>query len=83
LGQVVGTIQNDSGAYRAFWWKTPGPGTQLTDLTTMVLDGGLTPQSLGYTLTAAVAINDGAVIIGYGVRYGANVAWIIYPNCQE
>ena len=83
LGQVVGTIQNDSGAYRAFWWKTPGPGTLLTDLTTMALDSGQTPQSLGWTLTSSVAINDGGVMIGYGTRYGVANAWIIYPKCQE
>lgn len=81
--QVVGTIQNDSGAYRAFWWKTPGPGTQLTDLTTLPLDGGQTPQSLGWTLTSAAAINDGSVITGYGTKSGVNRAWILYPKCQE
>jgi probable HAF family extracellular repeat protein len=83
LGQVVGMIQDDSGAYRAFWWKTPGPGTQLTDLTTMVLDGGQTPLSLGWTLTSAVAINDGGVMIGYGIQNGVAKAWIIFPKCQE
>lgn len=83
LGQVVGKIQNDSGAYRAFWWKTPGPGTQLTDLTTMVLDGGQTPQSLGWTLTSAVAVNDGSIIVGYGLKSGSTRAWILYPKCQE
>ena len=83
LGQVVGKIQNDSGAYRAFWWKTPGPGTQLTDLTTMVLDGGQTPQSLGWALTSAVAVNDGSTIIGYGIQNGISKAWILYQKCQE
>jgi len=83
LGQVVGKIQNDSGAYRAFWWKTPGPGTFLTDLTMMLLDGGQTPQSLGWTLLSAVAINDGGVIIGYGTQSGTQKAWILYPKCQE
>jgi len=83
LGQVVGMIQNDGGAYRAFWWKTPGPGTQLTDLTSMVLDGGQTPQSLGWILTSAVAINDAGVMIGYGTQNGVAKAWIIYPKCQE
>ena len=83
LGQVVGKIQNDSGASRAFWWKTPGPGTLLTDLTTMVLVGGQTPQRLGWTLTSAVAVNDGGVIIGYGTQNGISKAWILYPKCQE
>jgi len=56
---------------------------QLTDLTTMPLDGGQTPQSLGWTLMAAVAINDAGVIIGYGTQSGSSKAWILYPNCQE
>jgi uncharacterized membrane protein len=83
FGQVVGKIQNDAGAWRAFFWKTPGPGTTLTDLTTMPLDGGQTPQSLGWTLTSAVAINDGGVIIGTGTKSGVSKAWILYPKCLE
>ncbi len=86
LGQVVGKCQNDAGAWRAFLY-TPGSGNQLTDLTTLPLDGGATPASLGWTLTEAVAINDGGIIVGRGyVTYGYSQyyrAWILYPKCVE
>lgn len=49
----------------------------------MVLDGGQTPQSLGWILTSAVAINDGGVLIGYGTQNGVFKALIIFPKCRE
>jgi probable HAF family extracellular repeat protein len=82
LGQVVGRCQNDAGAWRAFLYN-PGPGNLLTDLSTLPLDGGGTPASQGWTLTDAVAINDGGIIVGHGVKGGSNKAWILYPKCVE
>lgn len=76
FGQVVGKTQNDAEAWRAFLCRIPGPGTTLTDLTTLPLDGGQTLQSLGWTLTSAVAVNNGGVIIGTGTKSGVSKAWI-------
>jgi probable HAF family extracellular repeat protein len=82
LGQVVGKCQNDAGAYRAFLYN-PGPGNLLSDLNTIPLDGGTTPAGQGWTLTEAVAINDGGVIVGHGIKGGYAKAWILYPKCVE
>lgn len=82
LGQVVGKCQNDAGAWRAFLYN-PGPGNLLTDLNTISLDGGGTPAAQGWTLTDAVAINDGGIIVGHGVKSGYTRAWILYPKCVE
>ena len=82
LGQVVGKCQNDAGAWRAFLYN-PGPGNLLTDLNTISLDGGGTPAGQGWTLTEAVAINDGGIIVGHGIKAGYTRAWILYPKCVE
>jgi probable HAF family extracellular repeat protein len=82
FGQAVGRVQNDSGVYRAFLF-TPGASSHLTDLNTLVLDGGATPQSLGWSLTSAVSISGGGIIVGLGSRSGATKSWIIYPKVQD
>ena len=80
LSQVVGKAQNQSLVYRAFLYN---PGQGVIDLNTVVLDGGQTPASLGWTLTKAQAVNDGGVIVGAGTLGGYTKSWIIYPKCQD
>lgn len=82
LGQVVGRIQNDANAYRAFVF-TPGGGSQVSDLTVQVLENGATPSSLGWVLSDAVAINDGGIITGFGTKSGNTRGWILYPKPVE
>jgi probable HAF family extracellular repeat protein len=72
-GQVVGSAQNTSGAYRAFLYQ-PG-ATVLTDLT------ALAPS--GWVLTSAVGISDAGHIVGSGTKNGASRQWLIYPQPQE
>jgi probable HAF family extracellular repeat protein len=81
LGEVVGTIQNDANAYRAFYY-TPG-ASAVVDLGLTPLATGGTPASQGWTLTSANAISESGVIVGQGVRSGLSKAWILYPQCQE
>jgi len=59
------------------------PGQGVIDLTTITLDGGQTPATLGWTLTSAAAINDAGVIVGRGSVSGRTTAWILYPKCQD
>jgi probable HAF family extracellular repeat protein len=72
-GQVVGSAQNTSGAYRAFLYQ-PG-ATALTDLT------ALAPS--GWILTSAVGLSDAGHIVGSGTKNGASRQWLIYPQPQE
>ena len=81
LGQVVGYAQDQNLANRAVLHSDQIGIT--TDLNSITLDGGQTPAGLGWTLTAAQAINDAGVIVGYGMISGRNTAWILYPKCQD
>ena len=81
FGQVVGYAQNQSLASRAVLYSDVTGTT--TDLNNLVLDGGQTPASLGWTLTSARAINDFGVIVGAGVLGGYAKSWILYPKCQD
>jgi probable HAF family extracellular repeat protein len=81
-GQVVGKVQNDAGAWKAFLFN-PGSSSQLVDLNGVLLGTGLTPAVLGWNLTQANAINDGGVITGTGFKNGVAKLWILYRECQE
>jgi outer membrane protein assembly factor BamB len=80
-GEVVGKIQNDAGAWRAFYYA-PGAAT-VGDLNLTPLASGGTPASRGWTLTSARAIGEGGVIVGQGYRNGVYKAWMLYPSCPE
>jgi probable HAF family extracellular repeat protein len=78
-GQVVGTVQNDSGAYRAFVF-TSGVDTQLRNLSNLILSTGQTPASMGWVLTSAIAINDNGTMVGIGTHNGNAKAWLLDPR---
>jgi probable HAF family extracellular repeat protein len=72
-GQVVGSAQNTSGAYRAYLWQ---PGwANLMDLS------ALAPS--GWVLTSAAAISDAGHIVGSGTKNGNSRQWLMYPTPQE
>jgi hypothetical protein len=77
--QVVGTVQNDSGDYRAFA-VTLGVDNQLRSLSNLMLDSGQTPASLGWVLTSAMAINDSGTMAGIGTQNGSPKAWLLEPR---
>ena len=72
-GQVVGSAQNTSGAFRAYLWQ---PGwANLKDLS------ALAPS--GWVLTSAAAISDAGHIVGSGTKNGSSRQWLMYPTPQE
>jgi len=72
-GQVVGSAQDSSGAYRAFLFK-PG-ATALIDLSSLA--------PTGWVLSSAVGISDVGHIVGSGTKNGASRQWMMYPMPQE
>ena len=82
FGQVAGFINNDSGAKRAFLY-TSGSSSGMLDLNLLTLQNGITPTSLGWSLTEAVSLNDAGHILGYGTKNGTSLSWIIYPIVVE
>jgi len=72
-GQVVGSAQDSSGAYRAFLYRAGAPA--LTDLTPLA--------PAGWVLTSAVGISDAGHIVGTGTKSGASRQWMMYPQPQE
>jgi probable HAF family extracellular repeat protein len=78
-GSVVGSVQNDSGAYRAFVF-TMGQHNQLANLSNIILASGQTPADLGWVLTSAIAINDSGTMVGVGTKDGSTRAWLLEPR---
>jgi len=73
-GDVVGQAQLSSGNYRAFLYRD---GRGMWDLNQLV------PMEDSWTLTAANAINDAGVIVGFGAGPAGNRGFILNPTLSE